>query len=242
MAGTIKRFPSNAPPLKNRTYTWETEKEEMKTRNSAKPNLKNIEFMSKILRFGFNVALAGITNPHMNSPHSTGRALDLVYKNSQGYTVNFEETNWNLINFLYMYRYDLEVEEIHDYVGLYIPGTMTDYTKGRGSSAGWGCAYRCNRDVNAQVNYPNLLTVNPPGWIKFTKESSPKDRREKHIHIEFAPKLANYTEKALVDKVWPRIESYHKYDWKYISFVGRNENCYVKTYLRSDLKLPVTPT
>lgn len=223
--------------LVNRPYSGVAE---MAGRTTPKAPISNITKLSDYLCFAFGMDRAGLSNSRLTSVHSTGRALDVRCKNKDGSwaVYNFEENNWNLINFLYIYRRDLFIEEIHDYVGLYVPGSMVNYSRNRGSSSNWGCGYRCNREINGPVNYPNLTHApNQPGWIKFTSESSPKDKGERHVHIEVSPAMANIGSSSFERRIASRVTSYCTYDWKTLTFFGRGANSYVKAYTRKGLSI-----
>jgi hypothetical protein len=107
---------------------------------------------SKSLEYFFGLTSVGVSSGNIDSVHSRGRAFDVAAWNFRKNIPleNFEEINWNLINFLYKNRIVLEIEEIHDYFGIYLPQSMTRYTYMgrvvRGSNNNWGAAYRCSRD------------------------------------------------------------------------------------------------
>ena len=86
------------------------------------------------------------------SVHATGRACDLG-----GTPKQCKEAT----AFLYDFRYDLGIEEIHDYVGNYAP------------TKGFGAGYRCDRDA----------------WRVYDKNTI--GRGGNWVHYEISPELAD---------------------------------------------------
>ena len=101
-----------------------------------------------------NVNMSGLPNPP-KSVHSTWRAFDLG-----GDT----KTRYLLIDFLWVHRDILGVEEIHDYANTYKP-----------SKFGWGAGYRCDRDA----------------WRIYEKNTI-GSKNGKWVHVEISPLLADH--------------------------------------------------
>ena len=95
------------------------------------------------------------------SVHSTGRAADIG---------GDRDTVRQLIDFLYLNREILRVEEIHDYVGAWIP------------TKGFGAGYRCDRDTGGLLS----------GWRVYERNTIGKGGD--WTHYELAPSAANDTE------------------------------------------------
>ena len=100
------------------------------------------------------------------SVHGTGRALD--------YGGSSEQIR-KAIDWTYANRDLFQVEEIHDYLGLWIP------------TKGFGAGYRCSRDSGGLFS----------GWKIYTKPTIGTGGR--WTHIELAPEVANSAE--LVDEL-----------------------------------------
>jgi hypothetical protein len=128
---------------------------------------------SKSLEYFFGMTSVGLSSGNSSSVHSRGRAFDVAAWNFKKNTPleNFEEINWNLINFLHKNRVVLEIEEIHDYFGIYLPQSMTRYTSMsrvvRGSNNNWGAAYRCSRDsltvTGSQYEFTGQISLGASG-------------------------------------------------------------------------------
>ena len=187
-----------------------------------------LETMVQYLCYYFNMKKAGTVDSQssLTSVHASGRAFDIKCldgNTGQWAGKNFEERNWNLINFLYLNRDYLGVEEIHDYVGLYVLATMVAYDgSGRGHASRYGAGYRCNRDTTAEY-------AAPPGWMRWTLEAHKSHGGDsvglKHIHVEMSPaSVAN--EKKLVSKLLPVLTYYMRYQYQTISISGLGVNSY----------------
>lgn len=116
-----------------------------------------------------NVRGSGSANPP-KSVHATGRAMD---------TAGTAEQCRVLIDFLYLHRDSLMIEEIHDYRNNWIPGK------------GFGAGYRCNRDTGGDLS----------GWKVYTKNTIGSGGN--WVHLEIAPAMAD--DPALVEKVFKDI-------------------------------------
>ena len=99
------------------------------------------------------------------SVHQTGRALD--------YGGSLAQVR-QAIEFTYRHREIFQVEEIHDYIGAWIP------------SKGFGAGYRCSRDRGGLF----------AGWKIYDKPTIGPGGR--WTHIELAPEIADSPE--LVDQ------------------------------------------
>lgn len=104
------------------------------------------------------------------SVHSTGRAADL------GGT---PEQVKKAIDFLYAFRNDFAIEEIHDYRNVWIPGK------------GFGAGYRCNRDNGGLF----------AGWKVYQKNTIGAGGN--WVHYEVAPSLADNP--AAVDAAFKKV-------------------------------------
>jgi hypothetical protein len=89
------------------------------------------------------------------SVHSTWRAFDLSCD---------AVTRYKLIDFLYVHRDILGVEEIHDYSNTYKP-----------SKFHWGAGYRCDRDA-WKVYEKNTIGSKNGTWV----------------HVEISPLMADH--------------------------------------------------
>jgi hypothetical protein len=148
--------------------------------------------------FGF-VQNGGTGNESViTSVHWTGRAFDINYKKSNDLDKDFRFRNINVFYFLSLYADILGVEEIHDYCGLYVPGTKTKFVPeySRGIMAPpekypernmWGAGYRCNREGKWEVPYFFGWKV----WDEIAhKAHNGKTVGDSHIHIEVSPSMA----------------------------------------------------
>jgi hypothetical protein len=198
-----------------------------------------IENMVGFLSYCFGLKKVGTIGDSLTSVHSTGRAFDIRAWNfgkNDWLTTNFEERNWNLINYLYINREYLGVEEIHDYVGLYVSGTMTRYDgSGRGSDSFYGAGYRCNRD-----NVTELYA--PTGWKRWNLESHTSHGGDsvglKHIHVEMSPAAAKNSTQ-LISKVDISVRNYFKLNWHSTALAGSGANAYVQATRIKNKKYPI---
>lgn len=187
-----------------------------------------VENMVALLGYFFGMSKVGTIGDSLSSVHSTGRAFDIRawdYKINNWATTNFEEKNWNLINYLYINRDYLGVEEIHDYTGLYVSGTMTRYDgSGRGSNSFYGAGYRCSRDSTQELYAPT-------GWKRWTLEALKSHGGDsvglKHIHVEMSPAAVKNSVQ-LISKVDVTAKSYFKNNWHSTALVGSGNNAYVQ--------------
>lgn len=187
-----------------------------------------LESMVQYLCYFFNMKKVGTVNAEssLTSVHASGRAFDircLDGKTGQFAGANFEERNWNLINFLYLYKDYLQVEEIHDYIGLYVLATMVAYDgSGRGHASRYGAGYRCDRDATAEF-------VAPPGWKRWTLESHKSHGGDsvglKHIHVEMSPGSVR-NQRNLLSKLGIALPHYMKSQYQTISISGLGVNSY----------------
>ena len=186
------------------------------------------ESMVAKLSYFFGMRKVGTIGDNVNSVHSTGRAFDIRawdFSTNNWAKSNFEEKNWNLMNYLWMYRDVLGVEEIHDYVGLYVWGTMTKYDgTGRGSDSYYGAAYRCSRD---SIQEPHA----PTGWKRWDLEAHSSHGGDsvglKHIHVEMSPaSVSNVTQlNAMLDLT---LSNYFKFYWHSVVLAGSGPAAYVQ--------------
>jgi hypothetical protein len=195
------------------------------------------EAMVDFLSYCFGMKKVGTIGDSLNSVHATGRGFDIRcydYNKNEWLNSGFEERNWNLINYLYMNREYLGVEEIHDYVGLYVWGTMTRYDgSGRGSDANYGAGYRCDRE-----NYQEAYA--PFAWKRWDLEAHKAHEGKsvglKHIHVEMSP--ASVKNKVqLLSKLDLSIKSYFRLWWHTTAFVGSGQGT---SLLGTRLVNPVT--
>jgi len=201
-----------------------------------------VESMVYILGCWFGMAKVNTIGDSLTSVHSTGRAFDirawdLTRKPKPDYAIaNFEEKNWNLINYLYINRDYLGVEEIHDYVGLYVSGTLTRYPNmNRGDDSNYGAGYRCSRD-NIQEAYA------PTGWKRWSLEAHKSHGGDsvgmKWVHVEMSP-AAVKNEKLLISQLDISLKNYFKNNWHSIAFVGSGNNAYVQATNRKNKAFPI---
>lgn len=209
-------------------------------RGKAKSKNNAIEVMVQHLSYAFGMNKVGTINSDINSPHATGRTFDIrcwdFAKNTWSST-NFEERNWNLIHYLYLHRDYLGVEEIHDYVGLYVLGTMTQYDgSGRGSASNYGAGYRCSRDLTQEL-------LAPTGWMRWSLASHQSHGGDsvglKHIHVEMSPQSSK-SEKDLLSKLILSTNRYLRDNWHRVTILGSGSGAYVNaTKVNKVTKAPV---
>lgn len=198
------------------------------------------ESMVNFLSYFFGMKKVGTVSADssITSVHATARCFDIRcydYNTNTWLSSGFEERNWNLINYLYMYRDYLGVEEIHDYIGLYVWGTMARYDgSGRGSSLGYGAGYRCSRD-NVQEAFA------PTGWKRWTLEAHKSHGGDsvglKHIHVEMSPASVK-DQKQLESKLNVSIGAYFKLYWHSVALIGSGSDAYA---LGTRIFAPVIP-
>lgn len=104
------------------------------------------------------------------SVHATGRAFDIGAP---------REALAQIIESIYRVRDELHIEEIHDYIGAWIP------------DQGFGAGYRCDRDTGGILS----------GWRIYTRNTI--GRGGSWTHIELAPDYADDPD--LVDQAITRI-------------------------------------
>lgn len=104
------------------------------------------------------------------SVHATGRACDIGADRAQ---------LAKIIEAIYLHKDELHIEELHDYIGAWIP------------TEGFGAAYRCDRDTGGILS----------GWRIYTKNTI--GRGGSWTHVELAPDMAN--DPTLVDKAFTDI-------------------------------------
>ena len=198
-----------------------------------------VENMVAFLGYCFGMGKVSSLGDSLTSVHSTGRAFDIRawdFKINNWATTNFEEKNWNLINYLYINRDFLGVEEIHDYVGLYVSGTLTRYPNmDRGNASNYGAGYRCSRD-NIQEAYA------PTGWKRWSLEAHKSHGGDsvgmKWVHVEMSPAAAKNSVQ-LISKVDITLKKYFKNNWHSIAFVGSGNNAYVQATNRKNRAYPI---
>lgn len=104
------------------------------------------------------------------SVHQTGRALDIGAD---------RDVLKKIIGDIYQAREICQVEEIHDYIGAWIP------------TLGFGAGYRCDRDAGGLFS----------GWRVYEKNTIGKGGS--WVHVELAPAIADSVE--LVDEAFTKI-------------------------------------
>lgn len=106
------------------------------------------------------------------SVHQTGRAADIGAP---------RELLHNIIDGLYRNRAELHIEELHDYIGAFIP------------DKGFGAGYRCDRDTGGLFS----------GWRIYERNTIGKGGS--WVHLELAPDYA--LDADLVDQAFTQILS-----------------------------------
>lgn len=214
-----------------RPYTGISDiKNKIAKQNQATENMVNL------LGYMFGMQKVGTIGNSLVSPHASGRAFDIRcwdFSKNTWASRGFEERNWNLINYLYMNRDYLGVEEIHDYIGLYVLGTMVQYDgSGRGSADYYGAGYRCSRD---NITEPYA----PAGWKRWNLESHKSHGGDsvglKHIHVEMSPSSLKNTVQ-LNSKLVSSLKLYFARYWHYVTLQGSGANAYA---LATRLYVPV---
>jgi len=146
-----------------RTYTGNSDAQGV---TGARPGTKQFHGLMCFL-FGMSdlgiysnrtVRGSNLKNPPL-SVHATGRACDLGGTPEQVRAA---------IDFLYAFRHELQIEEIHDYRNVWLP-----------SKYDWGAGYRCNRDRGGIFS----------GWKIYTKNTI--GRGGNWVHYEIAPAMAD---------------------------------------------------
>lgn len=186
------------------------------------------ESMVNFLSYCFGMKSVGTVNPEssLTSVHASARGFDIYawdFEKNDWASKNFEERNWNLIHYLYTNRDYLGIEEIHDYCGIYVWGTMVQYDgSGRGSNANYGAGYRCSRD-NVQEAYA------PTGWKRWNLEAHKSHGGDsvglKHIHVEISPASAN-NKTQLESKLSLSINRYFRNNWHSVALLGSGSGAY----------------
>ena len=220
--------------MANRMYTGISD-----GKNKVQGRKAGIENMVAFLSYCFGMKKVGTIGDSLTSVHSTGRAFDIRawdFTKNNWATSNFEERNWNLMNYLYMNRDYLGVEEIHDYVGLYVSGTMTRYDgSGRGSDSFYGAGYRCSRDSTKESQAPT-------GWKRWGLEAHASSGGDspglKHIHVEMSPTAAKDSVQ-LKSKVDLTVRSYFNLNWHSAVLAGSGANAYVQVTKRTGKTYPI---
>jgi len=137
-----------------------------------------VRFMDYILFFNPGARNLGIwanrtvRGGQSRSVHQTGRALDIGADRPQ---------LAQIIEGIYRHRDLFLVEEIHDYIGAWIP------------TEGFGAGYRCDRDTGGLFS----------GWRIYTKNTI--GRGGSWTHVELAPDMANSAER--VDQAFTELFS-----------------------------------
>lgn len=149
----------------------------------------------------FQMQPLGTLTSSVRSVHYTGRAFDVgPIVPADG---DFRYLNINLLRFLSGVSDSLGIEEIHDYCGVYLPGTKTSaiphyarltsdppeiYTERNMFGAG----YRCDRQANKP---PVEGAENFYGWIIWDKTAHLRHGGttigSSHIHVEVSPAMAD---------------------------------------------------
>lgn len=221
--------------MANRIYTGTSD-----VKGKIHNNIPALENMVNLLSYMFGMQKVGTIGDSLKSVHASGRAFDIRawdFDKKDWAIKDFEEKNWNLLNYLYMYRELLGVEEIHDYIGLYVVGTMCQYDgSGRGSSSGYGAGYRCNRDNVAEPFAPS-------GWIRWTLESHKSHGGDsvglKHIHVEMSP-LSMKNQLQLNNKLLNSLKAYFSTFWHSVTLKDSGANAYAEaTMLRKPIASPI---
>jgi hypothetical protein len=149
----------------------------------------------------FQMRPLGTLTSNAVSVHYTGRAFDVGPIIPAG--GDFRYLNINLLRFLSIYSDSLGIEEIHDYCGVYVPGTKTSaiprymrpatdppeiYTERNMFGAG----YRCSRQATSLfVEESERFS----GWIIWDRTAhlrhGGKTIGSTHIHVEVNPTMAD---------------------------------------------------
>jgi len=141
-----------------RPYTGNKDAVHAKPRAGTKLFVDYCEFLFGVKCLGIfadrNMNLSGLPNAP-KSVHATWRAFDLSGTVKQRYS---------LIDFLWVHRDILGIEEIHDYANTYRP-----------SKFNWGAGYRCDRDA----------------WRVYEKNTI-GSRNGTWVHVEISPLLADH--------------------------------------------------
>jgi len=144
--------------MTSRPYTGTTDAVHEKPREGTKAFVEYCKFLFGVKSLGIyanrNIKGSGMPNPP-KSVHSTWRAFDLSCDSL---------TRYKLIDFLYVHRDILGVEEIHDYSNTYKP-----------SKFGWGAGYRCDRDA-WRIYEKNTIGSKNGTWV----------------HVEISPLMADH--------------------------------------------------
>ena len=186
------------------------------------------ESMVNFLSYCFGMKSVGTVTSEssLSSVHASARGFDIRawdFEKNDWATSNFEERNWNLMHYLHTNRDYLGIEEIHDYCGIYVWGTMVRYDgSGRGSNANYGAGYRCNRD-NVQEAFA------PTGWKRWTLEAHKSHGGDsvglKHIHVEISPASAD-NKTQLESKLSISINRYFTNNWHSVVLIGSGSGAY----------------
>lgn len=180
---------------KNRPYTGTSDVKVNKQR--SRPGTKTL---IDLICYFFQMRPLGTLTSNLTSVHYTGRAFDVGPIIPAG--GDFRYLNINLLRFLSKYADELGIEEIHDYSGIYVPGTKTSvipryvrpatdppeiYTERNMFGAG----YRCNRQAST---LPVEGSENYYGWkiwdARAHKAHGGKSIGSTHIHVEVNPKMS----------------------------------------------------
>jgi hypothetical protein len=181
---------------KNRRYTG---KSDIKVnRQKSRPGV--VALHDRICYF-FQMRPLGILTSNLQSVHYTGRAFDVGPIVPVG--GDFRYLNINLLRFLSDSSDRLGVEEIHDYCGVYLPGTKTPAIPYYARPASdppeiyternkFGAGYRCDRQASSE--FTEQLT-RFWGWKTWDRAAHVAHGGttigSTHIHIEISPEMAD---------------------------------------------------
>ena len=207
----------------NRPYTG-TSDINSKMSQRKRPGTKTL--LDYICYF-FQMQQVSFLNDTITSVHYTGRAIDVGPIVPAG--GDYRYLNINLFRFLSKYADDLGIEEIHDYSGVYVPGTKTPTIKSYPrhdtdppekypQKNMYGAGYRCDR---ASKTLLVEASENFYGWLiwdeRAHKSHGGKTRGSTHIHIEVSPKMSE-TSIQMANKFLKGYKNFTKIDGGWVSF------------------------
>jgi len=147
----------------------------------------------------FQMRPLGTLTSNVISVHYTGRAFDVgPILPADG---DFRYLNINLLRFLSDGAEGLGIEEIHDYCGVYLPGTKTSAIPRYARPASeppeiyternmFGAGYRCDRAAISEFNEKRFS-----GWKTWDRAAHLRHGGttigSTHIHVEVSPAMAD---------------------------------------------------
>ena len=152
-----------------RPYTGNTDGNHPTPRAGTKRFVEYIEYLFGVKNIGIYANRAMRSGPQL-SVHATWRAIDFKGTKAQRKT---------LVEFLFVHRDDLNIEEIHSYDGTGVPVP----------TAKWGAGYRSSRD----------------NWLVYTVSRNAGTPGAQWTHVEISPLMADSPR--LVEEAFSRIFS-----------------------------------